>query len=91
MDYEKKNFGINAGLRYDNKNLELVDATADFVNIDYEKTFNSTSYSAGIFYKLLDHISEFHIQEPIEHLIFLNYFLMEFIMEQIDSKLEIPN
>ena len=25
MDYEKKNFGINAGIRYDNKNLELVD------------------------------------------------------------------
>tara|TARA_Y100001954_G_scaffold95066_3_gene104001 strand:+ start:42 stop:2333 length:2292 start_codon:yes stop_codon:yes gene_type:complete len=55
MDYEKKNFGINAGLRYDNKNLELVDETADFENIDYIKTFNSTSYSAGIFYKLLDH------------------------------------
>ena len=52
---KKKNFGINAGLRYDNKNLELVDETADFENIDYIKTFNSTSYSAGIFYKLLDH------------------------------------
>ena len=51
----KRNFGINIGLRYDNKNLELVDETADFENIDYKKTFNSTSYSAGIFYKLLDH------------------------------------
>ena len=37
MDYEKKNFGINAGLRYDNKNLELVDETADFENIDYKR------------------------------------------------------
>ena len=55
LDYEKRNFGINIGLRYDNKNLELVDETADFENIDYKKTFNSTSYSAGIFYKLLDH------------------------------------
>ena len=60
LDYEKKNFGINTGLRYDNKNLKLVDATTDFENINYKKTFNSTSYSAGIFYTLLD-LSLIHI------------------------------
>ena len=49
MDYEKKNFGINAGIRYDNKNLKLDDETSDFENIDFEKTFNSTSYSLEYF------------------------------------------
>ena len=59
MDYEKKNFGINAGIRYDNKNLKLDDETSDFENIDFEKTFNSTSFSTGIYYKKLDHTLRF--------------------------------
>ena len=55
VDYEKDNFGINFGIRYDYKNLEANDKNGGF-NLDYDEKFSSTSFSTGIFYKLIDHI-----------------------------------
>lgn len=55
VDYEKDNYGLSSGIRYDYKNLEVNDQTGQF-NIDYEKTFYSTSISSGFYYQLFDHI-----------------------------------
>lgn len=56
IDFEKNNFGLNIGIRYDNKNLEVNDNTLEFENINhFNKSFTNTSYSAGLFYEFLDH------------------------------------
>ena len=55
IDYEKDNYGLNSGLRYDYKNLKVNDQTGEF-NIDYDKVFSSTSFSSGLYYKLTNHI-----------------------------------
>ena len=52
FDYEKDNVGLNAGVRYDSKNLKCDDEN---FNIDeFDKSFNSTSFSSGIYYKFLE-------------------------------------
>ena len=52
LDYEKDNFGLNAGVRFDSKNLKCDDVN---FNIDeFDKSFNSTSFSSGIYYKFLE-------------------------------------
>ena len=56
IEYEKNNFGINTGIRYDNKNLKTNDQV---LNIDYENRFSSTSFSSGIYYNHIDHIFKF--------------------------------
>ncbi len=53
IEYEKDNIGINTGVRYDNKNLKTND---NILNIDYEKSFSSISFSSGVYYKYIDHI-----------------------------------
>ncbi len=53
LEYEKDNIGINTGIRYDNKNLKTNDQV---LNIAYENSFSSTSFSSGIYYKYIDHI-----------------------------------
>ena len=55
LDYEKDNYGLNSGLRYDYKNLKVNDQTGKF-DINYDKIFSSTSFSSGLYYKLTDHI-----------------------------------
>jgi len=52
IEYEKDNFGVNSGVRYDYKRLSSVDQVLD---LDYDKSFNSTSFSAGVYYKFIDH------------------------------------
>ena len=58
VDYEKDNYGFNSGIRYDYKNLKVNDQSEKF-NIDYDEVFSNTSLSAGIYYKLIDHILRF--------------------------------
>ncbi len=58
VDYEKNNFGVNTGLRYDYKRLKITDQTSQF-NLDYDNTFSSTSFSTGFYYQLADHIFRF--------------------------------
>jgi len=53
IEYEKNNFGINSGLRYDYKRLSSDDQVLD---LDYDNSFNSTSFSSGIYYRFIDHI-----------------------------------
>ena len=56
MDYEKKNFGFNSGVRLDNKTITSKDIS---FNTDYDNKFSSTSFSTGIYYKKLDHVLRF--------------------------------
>ena len=49
IDYEKNNFGINSGIRYDCNSLKADDE-------GYENNFSGTSFSAGSYYKYIDHI-----------------------------------
>lgn len=51
VDYEKNNFGVNSGVRYDYKRL-----SADDQALDYDNSFNSTSFSSGFYYRFIDHI-----------------------------------
>ncbi len=53
IEYEKDNFGINSGLRYDYKRLISDDQVLD---LDYDNSFNSTSFSSGFHYRFIDHI-----------------------------------
>ena len=53
IEYEKNNFGINSGMRYDYKRLSSDDKVLD---LDYDNSFNSTSFSSGIYYRFIDHI-----------------------------------
>ena len=53
VDYEKNNIGFNSGVRYDYKNITSDDELFD---IDYNKSFYSTSFSNGIFYEYLNNI-----------------------------------
>jgi len=53
VEYEKNNFGINTGMRYDYKRLISDDQVLD---LDYDNSFNSTSFSSGIYYRFADHI-----------------------------------
>ena len=53
IEYEKNNFGINSGMRYDFKRLISDDKVLD---LDYDNSFNSTSFSTGIYYRYIDHI-----------------------------------
>ena len=52
LDYEKDNFGLNAGVRFDSKNLKCDDE--NFYIDEFDKSFNSTSFSSGIYYKFLE-------------------------------------
>ena len=51
VDYEKDNIGFNSGLRYDYKKLNSSDTS---LNKDYERVFSTTSFSAGLYYKISD-------------------------------------
>jgi iron complex outermembrane receptor protein len=51
VEYEKNSFGINTGMRYDYKRLILDDQV-----LYYDNSFNSTSFSSGIYYNFTDHI-----------------------------------
>ena len=53
VEYEKNNFGINTGMRYDYKRLISDDQVLDQ---DYDNSFNSTSFSSGLYYSYIDHI-----------------------------------
>ena len=53
IEYEKDNFGINSGLRYDYKRLISNDQV---FNLDYDNSFNSKSFSSGLYYKFIDHV-----------------------------------
>ena len=53
IEYEKDNFGINSGLRYDYKRLISDDQILD---LDYDNSFNSTSFSSGLYYRFTNHI-----------------------------------
>ena len=53
VEYEKNNFGINTGMRYDYKRLISDDQVLD---LDYDNSFNSTSFSSGLYYSYIDHI-----------------------------------
>ena len=53
LDYEKNNIGFNSGLRYDYKNIMSQDESFD---TDYNKSFYSTSFSSGFYYKFIDNI-----------------------------------
>ena len=53
IEYEKNNFGVNSGMRYDYKRLSSDDQVLD---LDYDNSFNSTSFSSGIYYRFIDHI-----------------------------------
>ena len=53
IEYEKNNFGVNSGIRYDYKRLSSDDRVLD---LDYDNSFNSTSFSSGIYYRFIDHI-----------------------------------
>ena len=53
IDYEKNNFGLSSGIRYDYKNLKSED---NIVNINYDKSFSNSSFSTGIYYKFIDNI-----------------------------------
>jgi iron complex outermembrane recepter protein len=53
IEYEKNNFGVNSGIRYDYKRLSSDDQVLD---LDYDNSFNSTSFSSGIYYGFIDHI-----------------------------------
>ena len=55
VDYEKENYGFNTGVRYDYKNLKVNDQSGKF-NIDYDNIFSNTSFSTGVYYKLIDHV-----------------------------------
>ena len=56
IDYESNNIGYNVGVRSDYKKLESNDNIKD---IDYTNDFYNTSFSSGVFYKLLDHTIRF--------------------------------
>ena len=51
FDYEKDNIGLNAGIRYDYKVVKCDDKN---FSIEYDKSFNSTSFSSGIYYNYLE-------------------------------------
>ena len=51
IDYEKDNIGLNAGVRYDDKSVKCDD---DYFDIKYNQSFNSTSFSSGIYYNYLE-------------------------------------
>ncbi len=51
FDYEKDNIGLNAGVRFDSKSVKCDD---EYFNIYYDKSFNSTSFSSGIYYNYLE-------------------------------------
>ena len=53
IEYEKDNFGVNSGIRYDYKRLSSDDRVLD---LDYDNSFNSTSFSSGLYYSYIDHI-----------------------------------
>ena len=53
VDYESNNTGFNAGLRYDHKRIKSEDNTLEE---EYDQLFSSTSFSSGVYYKLIDHI-----------------------------------
>ena len=53
MDYEKDNFGLNSGIRFDYKKLKSDDK---FVDINYDQSFTNTSFSTGVYYKFLENI-----------------------------------
>ena len=57
-DYEKDNYGVSLGVRYDYKNLKVNDQSRKF-KLDFDKIFTSTSFSSGIYYKLLEHTFRF--------------------------------
>ena len=49
LDFNGDKFGFNAGLRFDNKNIECVDQ-------DYNNQFYAFSSSTGVFFKHMDHL-----------------------------------
>ncbi|MGC6495394.1 MAG: TonB-dependent receptor domain-containing protein [Flavobacteriales bacterium] len=49
VDYEKKNIGFNAGVRYDNKELSSLEYS-------FEKNFTNLSYSSGVYVKKENHL-----------------------------------
>ena len=49
VDFEDENFGFNYGIRFDYKSLECNDT---YFDINYDNEFSSTSFSAGLYYKL---------------------------------------
>mgnify|MGYP001337519241 CR=1 FL=1 len=51
FDYDKDNIGLNAGVRYDYKSVKCDD---DYFDIKYDQSFNSTSFSSGIYYNYLE-------------------------------------
>lgn len=53
VEYEKNSFGINTGMRYDYKRLISDDQVLD---VYYDNSFNSTSFSSGLYYRYIDHI-----------------------------------
>ena len=53
VDYEKDNFGFNSGIRFDYKSLKSED---NVLEVDYDNEFSSTSFSTGLYYKLIDHV-----------------------------------
>ena len=53
IEYEKNNFGINSGVRYDYKRLTSDDQV---LGLDYDNSFKSTSFSSGLYYRFIDHI-----------------------------------
>ena len=48
-EYQKDNLGFNIGLRFDNKNLTVIDSS-------YDQVFNAFNYSLGSYYELNDQI-----------------------------------
>ncbi|NCG35765.1 MAG: TonB-dependent receptor [Dehalococcoidales bacterium] len=56
FDYEKNNFGLNSGIRYDYKHIKSED---NISNVNYDNEFSNTSFSSGIYYKFLDNILRF--------------------------------
>lgn len=53
IDYEKNNFGFNAGLRYDKKQVTAEDS---IFGVNYDKTFSHASLSTGFYYDIGGHI-----------------------------------
>ena len=84
IDYEKENMGYNLGIRHDYKNIKSNDNS---LGTNFYNEFSYSSYSAGLYYNYNDNIFRFTYSGALDHLIFLSYFLMVFIMEQIDTKL----
>ena len=60
LDFEKNNFGLNSGIRYDYKSLKSID---EIFNTNFDEVFSTTSLSSGIYYNHKEHILRFCYSE----------------------------